>query len=109
MPRGTSRLPAAPAIARGPNAWLRTVTPLATAAIVLVLGVTAYVSSQREAESTRLVEHTHEVIDGNQYSDCKFENCQLIYRGGPLPVISNSQFNNCRWRLAKQSFPERPP
>ncbi|HEY2894159.1 MAG TPA: hypothetical protein VGJ16_08105 [Pirellulales bacterium] len=40
-----------------------------------------------------------EVIDGNQYSDCKFEGCQLIYRGGPLPIITNSQFNNCRWRF----------
>ncbi|MEO7084449.1 MAG: CHASE3 domain-containing protein [Gemmatimonadaceae bacterium] len=52
-------------VTRGPS-WLRTLTPFATAAIVFVVGVVAYYSSRREAESTALVERTHEMIDGNQ-------------------------------------------
>jgi signal transduction histidine kinase len=55
----------APPVARGP-AWIRALTPFATAAIVLVFGVVAYVGSRREADSTALVERTHEMIDGNQ-------------------------------------------
>lgn len=25
-------------------------------------------------------------LDGNEYLDCRFENCTLIYKGGPLPT-----------------------
>ncbi len=56
---------ATPFVARGPT-WLRTVTPFATAGIVLVVGIMAYIGTRREAESTSLVEYTHQVIDGNQ-------------------------------------------
>jgi len=40
-----------------------------------------------------------EVIDGNQYVDCRFENCQLVYRGGGIPTISGCHFENCTWQF----------
>ena len=40
-----------------------------------------------------------EVIDGNQYTECKFENCQMIYRGGDIPSIKSCHFNNCTWQF----------
>lgn len=40
-----------------------------------------------------------EVIDGNQYNDCRFTNCKLIFRGGELPRISGCHFENCQWQF----------
>lgn len=40
-----------------------------------------------------------EVVDGNQYSECRFENCQMVYRGGEIPTIANSHFQDCEWRF----------
>ncbi len=40
-----------------------------------------------------------EVLDGNEYENCTFENCQLLYRGGPIPRVVGCQFNNCQWRF----------
>jgi hypothetical protein len=40
-----------------------------------------------------------EVIDGNQYIDCKFEKCLMIYRGGDIPSIRGCNFNDCRWQF----------
>ena len=40
-----------------------------------------------------------EIIDGNQYTECRFENCQLIYRGGEIPRISQCHFENCTWQF----------
>jgi hypothetical protein len=42
---------------------------------------------------------TTEVIDGNQYTECRFENCQLVYRGGEIPRISRCHFENCTWQF----------
>lgn len=40
-----------------------------------------------------------EVIDGNEYRDCRFEKCLIVYRGGQLPVISSCHFENCTWQF----------
>ncbi len=40
-----------------------------------------------------------EVIDGNQYNECHFQNCRMIYRGGELPRISGCHFENCQWQF----------
>jgi hypothetical protein len=40
-----------------------------------------------------------EVIDGNQYNECQFHNCRLIYRGGEMPRISGCHFENCQWQF----------
>jgi len=40
-----------------------------------------------------------EVIDGNQYNECSFQNCRLIYRGGEMPRISGCHFENCQWQF----------
>ena len=40
-----------------------------------------------------------EVIDGNQYTDCRFENCQMIYRGGEIPRINKCHFETCTWQF----------
>ncbi len=40
-----------------------------------------------------------EVIDGNQYNDCRFTNCKLVFRGGEIPRISGCHFENCQWQF----------
>lgn len=40
-----------------------------------------------------------EALDGNQYFNCRFENCQIIYRGGQLPGVNGCHFQDCRWQF----------
>ena len=40
-----------------------------------------------------------EVIDGNTYSECRFENCKMVYRGGPIPSIGSCHFQDCQWQF----------
>lgn len=45
------------------------------------------------------IANTTEVIDGNQYFEVRFENCQMVYRGGEIPTISSCHFENCKWQF----------
>jgi hypothetical protein len=40
-----------------------------------------------------------ELMDGNAYQSCKFEKCDLVYRGGAIPTIKDCQFHDCTWRF----------
>jgi hypothetical protein len=47
------------------------------------------------------------ILDGNEFIDCKFHNCELIYRGGELPKLERCEFTQCSWKLdgaAKQTI-----
>lgn len=37
------------------------------------------------------------VLDGSVYRNCKFHNCQLIFRGGDLPILIGDEFHQCNW------------
>lgn len=37
-------------------------------------------------------EGSTEVIDGNEYEDCEFRKCRIVYRGGPLPKMNGCAF-----------------
>ena len=36
-------------------------------------------------------------LDGNDYDNCEFNKCELVYSGGTLPNLSDSNFNDCGW------------
>jgi hypothetical protein len=38
-----------------------------------------------------------ELVDGNSYTQCTFNDCTLIYRGGQIPMITSCQFERCTW------------
>lgn len=40
---------------------------------------------------------TTEVIDGNTYERCKFVECKIVYRGGPIPIFSGCNLERCAW------------
>ena len=43
--------------------------------------------------------HQSVIVDGNEYNSCKFESCQMIYRGGELPRLNQCHFVRCSWHL----------
>ena len=43
--------------------------------------------------------NTTEVLDGNQYEQCTFQGCRVIYRGGDIPSLVNCHFDQCRWQF----------
>jgi hypothetical protein len=49
--------------------------------------------------SGKTISNASEVIDGNAYTDCRFDNCKLIFRGGEIPRISGCHFENCQWQF----------
>jgi hypothetical protein len=36
-------------------------------------------------------------LDGNEYRRCVFRECVLVYKGGPLPFLSESVFYTCQF------------
>jgi len=49
--------------------------------------------------SGKTISKSTEVIDGNHYVDCRFENCTLVFRGGEVPRITGCHFENCQWQF----------
>lgn len=47
------------------------------------------------------VSFTQETIalDGENFSDCEFRKCRLIYSGGEPPVFDGCKFDHCDWRF----------
>ena len=37
------------------------------------------------------------VIDGNEYTDCRFERCELIFTGALLPKLVRNHFQDCKY------------
>jgi hypothetical protein len=44
-------------------------------------------------------EHETIVLDGNEFHDCKFQNCELVYCGGQPPKLQHCYFTQCSWKL----------
>ncbi len=43
--------------------------------------------------------HETIVLDGENFSDCEFRDCRLVYSGGELPSFSDCRFDKCDWKL----------
>ncbi len=37
------------------------------------------------------------VLDGDQFNNCRFEFCKIIYRGGPVQFTPPLQLTGCVW------------
>lgn len=42
-------------------------------------------------------------VDFNEYIECEFKDCEIIYGGGGVPVFENCSFNNCRFSLIQRA------
>lgn len=36
-------------------------------------------------------------VDGNKYSNCRFDRCAITFCGGAIPHIMDCTFNDCSW------------
>lgn len=45
-----------------------------------------------------MYENSRVHIDSEEFRSCVFNNCELVYSGGPVVLDSNT-FRNCRWAL----------
>jgi len=39
------------------------------------------------------------VLDGNEFVNCEFDNCKMVYRGGDMPRLQHCHFVRCTWHL----------
>jgi hypothetical protein len=39
------------------------------------------------------------VVDGNEYTGCRFVRCEIIFAGGSLPTMDSNFFDECRWKF----------
>ncbi|HEX8200267.1 MAG TPA: hypothetical protein VF590_07255 [Isosphaeraceae bacterium] len=39
------------------------------------------------------------VLDGEEFEDCTFRNCTLIYKGGEAPKLVNNYLEGCAWQF----------
>jgi hypothetical protein len=37
------------------------------------------------------------VLDGNEYEECVFDNCTLVYKGGAHPKLIACTIKSCKW------------
>jgi hypothetical protein len=42
-------------------------------------------------------------VDFNEYIDCEFNDCEITFEGGDLPVFENCSFNNCQFSLIRKA------
>jgi hypothetical protein len=49
--------------------------------------------------SDTVFNHETVALDGEEFSDCEFRSCRLVYSGGPLPKFSNCRFDEIEWKL----------
>ena len=42
--------------------------------------------------------HETVLLDGEEFSDCEFRDCRLVYAGGGTPVFSGCTFVGCDWK-----------
>ena len=38
-----------------------------------------------------------EVMDGNTYTQCTFNDCRLVFRGGEIPIFAGCRLDRCIW------------
>jgi hypothetical protein len=50
-------------------------------------------------QTATIYNHETVVLDGEHFADCEFQDCRLVYSGGPAPTFANCRFNNCEWKL----------
>ena len=39
------------------------------------------------------------LLDGNQYIECTFNRCQIIFKGVESMALNNPTFSDCRWHF----------
>jgi hypothetical protein len=43
--------------------------------------------------------HETVVLDGQEFADCEFRECRMVYAGGEVPSFANCRFDACEWKF----------
>ena len=49
--------------------------------------------------TNQVIESQDVLLDGNQFVDCTFQRCKLIFMGIALPSLKNSTMDECTWHF----------
>lgn len=50
-------------------------------------------------QTATIFNHETVALDGEAFSDCEFQACRLVYRGGEPPTFVNCRFSDCEWKF----------
>ena len=50
-------------------------------------------------QTETIFNHETVTLDGEEFSDCEFRACRMVYSGGPPPVFDRCRFDECDWRF----------
>lgn len=43
------------------------------------------------------------VLDYGEFRDMRFDQCELVFRGGRPPTLANNEFVNCTWTFEQEA------
>jgi hypothetical protein len=45
--------------------------------------------------------YNHETValDGEDFTDCEFRACRMVYAGGEAPTFASCRFDDCEWKF----------
>ena len=49
--------------------------------------------------SSTVFNHETITLDDEDFADCEFRDCRLVYSGGRPPSFSSCRFDGCDWKL----------
>jgi hypothetical protein len=50
-------------------------------------------------QTATIFNHETVALDGEQFADCEFRGCRLVFRGGEPPRFDDCSFDDCDWRF----------
>jgi hypothetical protein len=50
-------------------------------------------------ETATIFNHETVVLDGQEYADCEFRACRMLFSGGQPPIFENCKFDECDWKF----------
>ena len=50
-------------------------------------------------QADTIFNHETVILDGEEFSDCEFRSCRMVYSGGETPVFARCRFDDCDWRF----------
>jgi hypothetical protein len=50
-------------------------------------------------QSDTIFNHETVALDGEEFFDCEFRACRMVYTGGEVPTFVRCRFDDCDWRF----------
>ena len=50
-------------------------------------------------QTATVFNHETVELDGEQFSDCEFRDCRMVFRGGEPPKFADCRFAGCDWQF----------